>query len=191
MNVIKFMRLKCGFTQCELAEKLGVTQSTIAYYEKGEPQAKTIRKVSEATGVKLNENIVRAGADKGSVEVISSNKSKDIQLGDIFKNRVGSIYTLICFKGKYVTVNISESHSYWEEYECKDSAVKSLKRDVESGELVHFSRNKAEVTILIKPIKKMPNDLTLKALDEAESIHNGKLQGESFSSVEDLLNLPR
>lgn len=34
--------------------------------------------------------------------------------------------------------------------------------------------------------KKMPNDLTLKALDEAESIHNGKLQGESFSSVEDL-----
>lgn len=54
MNVIKRMRLECGMTQKELAEKLGVTQPTVASYEKNEPQVRTIYKVSKLLNINLN-----------------------------------------------------------------------------------------------------------------------------------------
>ena len=54
---IKYIRKSKGLTQKELAEKIGVTDSAITKYEKGdrEPNWKTLNKIAEALGVTIND----------------------------------------------------------------------------------------------------------------------------------------
>jgi ribosome-binding protein aMBF1 (putative translation factor) len=55
-------RLRSGFSQVELAERMGTSQSTIARLESGRtlPSAKTLIRFAEATGSKLELRLLAA-----------------------------------------------------------------------------------------------------------------------------------
>lgn len=56
-NKLKEIRLLRGMTQRELAEKLGIEQSTISLYETGEriPNAAMAAKIASTLGVSFND----------------------------------------------------------------------------------------------------------------------------------------
>lgn len=56
-EAIKELRTRAGLTQIELAEKTGITQAAISYYESNEkiPNVKTADKIAGALGVTLND----------------------------------------------------------------------------------------------------------------------------------------
>lgn len=55
-NALKALRNQHGYTQAELAEKLGMTQSRIGMYESGarEPDAETMQIFADFFGVDMN-----------------------------------------------------------------------------------------------------------------------------------------
>ena len=54
-NIFKRLRNSCGLTQAEMAEKLGISRSTIGMYETGarEPDFETLEKNAESCGISL------------------------------------------------------------------------------------------------------------------------------------------
>lgn len=56
---LKAARLAAGLTQAQLAERLGIPQSSIARYEAGarEPLASTLKSMAEALGCTMEELI--------------------------------------------------------------------------------------------------------------------------------------
>jgi putative transcriptional regulator len=57
MKTIKELREAAGWTQLELAVKIGVTPTTISAWERGmyEPRASQLRALAEAFGVRMDE----------------------------------------------------------------------------------------------------------------------------------------
>jgi transcriptional regulator with XRE-family HTH domain len=68
--LIREARLRAGFTQRDLASRLGTTQSAIARWEAGRatPSLETLAKVASACGLDLSVNL--AGADPGEASLI-------------------------------------------------------------------------------------------------------------------------
>jgi len=56
-NNIRTFRKQNGFSQAQLADKIGVSQTAVFYWEKGtrEPDVKTIMRISELLHVSLND----------------------------------------------------------------------------------------------------------------------------------------
>ena len=56
-QLLKSIRMEKGFSQKEIAEKLGVSQPSYAQYENGKrnPKAETIKKIADALGVSIEE----------------------------------------------------------------------------------------------------------------------------------------
>ena len=56
-QLLKSIRMEKGFSQKEIAEKLGVSQPSYAQYEPGKrnPKAETIKKIADALGVSIEE----------------------------------------------------------------------------------------------------------------------------------------
>lgn len=57
MNQYELMRLRAGLSQVDAAKKLGVTQSTVSFWENGihRPNAKVLHKISHLYGVTVDE----------------------------------------------------------------------------------------------------------------------------------------
>jgi len=57
MKTVKQLREQVGWTQLELAVKIGVTPTTISAWERGayEPRASQLRALAEAFGVRMDE----------------------------------------------------------------------------------------------------------------------------------------
>ena len=55
-NIFKRLRLSCGLTQVEMAEKLGISRSTIGMYETGarEPDFETLEKIADFFNVDID-----------------------------------------------------------------------------------------------------------------------------------------
>lgn len=55
-NVFKQLRIASGFTQAEIAKKLGVSKSTISMYENGnrEPDFETLEKIADLFNVDID-----------------------------------------------------------------------------------------------------------------------------------------
>ena len=55
-NIFKRLRNSCGLTQAEMAEKLGISRSTIGMYETGarEPDFKTLELIADYFNVDTN-----------------------------------------------------------------------------------------------------------------------------------------
>lgn len=56
-NSVFTYRVRMGWTQAELAEKIGVTQSTVAQWEKGKtlPTGSKLAKVADVLGITVDE----------------------------------------------------------------------------------------------------------------------------------------
>ena len=56
MRMLKELRKKCGLTQTELGNKIGVTKSSISQYESGyhEPDLETVKHIADVLGVSLD-----------------------------------------------------------------------------------------------------------------------------------------
>lgn len=63
MEIIKLIRKTMGITQEELAKRIGVTQGTVAQWEKGltHPAFDKLPKVADVLGVTVDELIKKAG----------------------------------------------------------------------------------------------------------------------------------
>ena len=59
MNSIKYLRIMNGYTQEELAKKLGITQKSISLYERNlnYPSTKNLIKLSKVFGITIDELI--------------------------------------------------------------------------------------------------------------------------------------
>lgn len=57
---LKITREKCNLSQRQVGERLGVTQQTIAQYEKtiDQPKMSTVRKLADALGVSISELVI-------------------------------------------------------------------------------------------------------------------------------------
>lgn len=55
-NIFKRLRSSCGLTQAEMAEKLGISRSTIGMYETGarEPDFETLEKIADFFNVDID-----------------------------------------------------------------------------------------------------------------------------------------
>ena len=55
-NIFKRLRNSCGLTQAEMAEKLGISRSTIGMYETGarEPDFETLEKIADFFNVDID-----------------------------------------------------------------------------------------------------------------------------------------
>lgn len=67
MNVVRTIRSRLGVTQAELAEALGVTQSNVSFYERGQavppPTAGKLIEFSRSRGLELSYDHVYGGAE--------------------------------------------------------------------------------------------------------------------------------
>jgi len=57
MNSIKRLRIKNGYTQQEVAKKIGITQKSVSLYERNlnTPTAKNLMKLSKLFGITVDE----------------------------------------------------------------------------------------------------------------------------------------
>jgi len=57
MNSIKYLRKKHGYTQVEVAKKIGITQKSVSLYERNlnTPSAKNLVKLSKLFGITVDE----------------------------------------------------------------------------------------------------------------------------------------
>lgn len=75
---IKELRTENGLTQAELAEKIGVSQGAVYFWEKGinEPTAGYLIKMAELFGVSLDELLSYTVSDKGKMSEREGEMSK-------------------------------------------------------------------------------------------------------------------
>lgn len=71
MLKLKELRLECGLSQGDLAERIGVQNYTIGNWERGraEPSAELIVKLADALGVTADELLGRENYGTGVVEI--------------------------------------------------------------------------------------------------------------------------
>lgn len=90
LNRIRFLRLKSGMKQEELAEKILVSQSSLSGYENGkfEPDSKTLRKIADIFHVSVDYLLGGAHFVTGEKDLIKipvySNDSDDSQSSVLF-----------------------------------------------------------------------------------------------------------
>ena len=66
MEILKELRSSMGFSQQKLADKLGVSRSTVAMWESGKsrPRAELLPKLAKLFGCSIEELLVPGGPEK-------------------------------------------------------------------------------------------------------------------------------
>lgn len=66
MKAIKFWRLACGMKQVDLAERVGVTQKAVSYWEtdRSDPKCSILPKLAEIFGCTIDELFAAAPDEK-------------------------------------------------------------------------------------------------------------------------------
>lgn len=126
---ITSLRRVLGITQKELAEKIGLTASTITKYEKGtlEPNIDTLNKISEALNVSIS-------------DIIDNDKFKNVILDlNYFSKFMNSIGFNIYGRETDKTSEIWIKNSKNERIAINEDAYKNLQKEIE--EFVNFKVN--------------------------------------------------
>jgi transcriptional regulator with XRE-family HTH domain len=84
---IKLLRQGAGYTQEELAKKLGLSKSTIAHYESGrrEPDTKTIIKIANIFNVSTDEILDNVSFKNNPKIVLYGEDGKLVDISDLSK----------------------------------------------------------------------------------------------------------
>lgn len=100
---LKQIRINKGFSQKEIAERLGVSQPSYAQYENGKrnPKLETVRKIADALGVYISDLIV------DWKQYGSSEYAQDI-INDITQDVISSAEEAV-FSGKEVMRDLKET----------------------------------------------------------------------------------
>ena len=156
MNRIKELRQSKGLTQAELAQKVGVSNQAIHYYEndKREPKMETWQKLADYFGVSVP--YIQGGLDTEYLEKIVETlmiinlpglvlKYRNNELDNLYKP-----FITIAFTGRIINLLGYDSREKFEEIYTK--AIKLGDSHLNSNELKEYKRDLIKILTISKEI---------------------------------------
>lgn len=159
-NKLAEMREKAGLTQAQLAEKIGVTQQTIWYYEKGRREMKSgvLIALSKALGCTVSDLLGLDPSAKGIVDIV---RSKSHQLPIVGRMAAGEAREAIEQRDRTHPVP-SELYDGNEDSVWVEIAGNSMNKLFADGTLVLINRRKEVLNGDVAAVFINGDDVTIK-----------------------------